>query len=83
MRFLRLLSTILILSFFLTIFIPVTNFNLGFVSQLQASDEADDPDDDNHESESVSEPSLILLVGAGIAGVVAYRKIKNRNKTDL
>ena len=31
-------------------------------------------------SRSVSEPSLLILLLAGVAGVVAYRIIKKRNK---
>lgn len=31
-------------------------------------------------SRSVSEPSLLILLIAGVAGVVAYRLVKKRNK---
>ena len=76
-----LLLTTLILLLLINVQVPLVEVNIGLADQAVAGAGIFKPND--KEAQGVSEPSLLLLVGAGIAGVVAYRKIKNRNKKEL
>ena len=76
-----LLMTTLFLLLLLNVQIPIMDVNIGMADQAIAGIGVGSSS--NTDAKGVSEPSLLLLVGAGVAGVVAYRKIKNRNKKEL
>ena len=93
MKRMRLFAILFMFLFVVNINIPLLDVNLGFAQEAYAGDiwgwltggdsgsgSSSGSGSGGGNAQSVPEPSMLLLIGAGVAGYAMHRKMRDRNR---